>query len=249
MNDLAARLRDLHRPGDPLILPNVWDAASAGVVEEAGYPAIATASAAISAMLGYPDQEGAPAEEMFAAAGRVVRAVRVPVTVDAEAGYGLPPGELVERLTAIGAVGCNLEDTVHPGGSLADVDAQAEFLAAVRAAGPDLVINARADTFMVADPDFDPVDEAIARGRRYLEAGADCVYPILAPADAVGTLAKELPGPVNANCLPGTDVARLASLGVARISFGPTPYRVALAALKDFATRLKAGEDPYAGGA
>src|SRR5882757_10904548 len=98
--DLKARadtLRELHSK-ELLVLPNVWDAASATIVAEAGFPAVATASAAVTAMLGYPDGEGAPWQEMFAAAGRVARAVPVPVTVDAEAGYGLPPGELVDRL-------------------------------------------------------------------------------------------------------------------------------------------------------
>ncbi|MFI0485604.1 isocitrate lyase/phosphoenolpyruvate mutase family protein [Actinomadura sp. 9N215] len=243
MTDHAAVLRDLHRPGDPLLLPNVWDAASATTVQEAGFPALATASAAVSAMLGYPDHEGAPAEEMFAAAGRVIRAATVPVTVDAEAGYGLPPGELVERLLAIGAAGCNLEDTYA--GKLAEPEQQAEFLAAVRAAAGDaLVINARVDTFVAKAPD--PVDAAIARGRLYFEAGADCVYPITAPLDAVPALVKGLPGPINANNMPGSSLADLAAAGVARVSYGPMPYLRALDALKEFAGRVKAGENPYA---
>ncbi|MFD0684395.1 isocitrate lyase/PEP mutase family protein [Actinomadura fibrosa] len=243
MTDHAARLRDLHRPGDPLLLPNVWDAGSAGVVEEAGFPALATASAAVSAMLGYSDHEGAPAEEMFAAAGRVIRAVSVPVTVDAEAGYGLQPAELVERLLGIGAAGCNLEDTYA--GELAAPETQAEFIAAVRAAAGDaLVINARADSFVAKVAD--PVEDAIARGRLYLEAGADCVYPITAPMDAIPALVAGLPGPVNANNFPGTSLADLAEAGVARVSYGPMPYLRALDALKDFAGRVLAREDPYA---
>ena len=130
----ADRLRELHHADEMLVLPNVWDAASAKIVAEAGFPVVATASAAISAMLGYPDGEGAPWQEMFAAAGRVARAVAVPVTVDAEAGYGMEPRELVGRLLEIGAVGCNLEDTDHRAGGLVDADAHAERLAAIRAA-------------------------------------------------------------------------------------------------------------------
>lgn len=243
MSENAARLRDLHRPGDPLLLPNVWDAASAEIVQEAGFPALATASAAICAMLGYPDHEGAPADEMFAAAGRVIRAASVPVTVDAEAGYGLPPEELVERLLAIGAAGCNLEDTYA--GKLAEPEKQAEYLAAVRAAAGDaLVINARADTFIggVADP----LDAAIARGRLYIEAGADCVYPITAPPDAVAALVKGIPGPVNVNVFPGSSLAEVAEAGAARVSFGPVPYMRALDALKEFSERVLRKEDPYA---
>lgn len=242
MTDNAAILRDLHRPGDPLLLPNVWDAGSAKIVQEAGFPALATASAAVSAMLGYPDHEGAPAEEMFAAAGRVIRAATVPVTVDAEAGYGLQPGELVERLLAIGAAGCNLEDTYA--GELAEPRVQAEYIAAVReAAGDALVINARADVFVAKAPD--PVEAAIARGRLYLEAGADCVYPIAAPPDAIPALVKGIPGPVNANNFPGTSLAELAETGVARVSYGPMPYLRALDSLKEFAGRVLAKENPY----
>jgi 2-methylisocitrate lyase-like PEP mutase family enzyme len=144
----ADRLRELHHADEMLVLPNVWDAASAKIVAEAGFPVVATASAAISAMLGYPDGEGAPWEEMFAAAGRVARAVSVPVTVDAEAGYGMEPRELVDRLLGIGAVGCNLEDTDHRAGGLVDAAVHAERLAAIRAAASDagipIVINARA---------------------------------------------------------------------------------------------------------
>lgn len=243
MTDNAARLRELHRPGDPLLLPNVWDAASAKIVQEAGFPALATASAAVSAMLGYPDHEGAPVEEMFAAAGRVIRAATVPVTVDAEAGYGLQPAELVERLLALGAAGCNLEDT-HAG-ELAEPETQAEYLAAVRdAAGDALVINARVDTFVAKAPN--PVEAAIERGRLYFEAGADCVYPITAPMDAVPALVKGLPGPVNANNFPGSSLADLAAAGVARVSYGPMGYLRALDAFKEFATRVQGREDPYA---
>ena len=143
----ADRLRELHHVGKMLVLPNVWDAASAKIVAEAGFPVVATASAAISAMFGYPDGEGAPWQEMFAAAGRVARAVSVPVTVDAEAGYGIEPRELVDRLLEIGAVGCNLEDTDHMAGGLVDAGAHGERLAAIRGAADDagipILINAR----------------------------------------------------------------------------------------------------------
>lgn len=236
----ADRLRELHHDAAMLVLPNVWDAASAAVVAGAGYPAVATASAAISAMLGHPDGEGAPWQEMFAAAGRVARAVDVPVTVDAEAGYGMAPRELVDRLLEIGAAGCNLEDTDHRDGGLVDVGAQAERLAAIRAAAGDagvpIVINARVDTFIPGSgvPEAERVAEAVRRGRSYLEAGADCVYPILASDERdVATLVAEIPGPVNGNPLPGDPgLARLRELGVARVSYGPQLYRAALAGLK-----------------
>jgi 2-methylisocitrate lyase-like PEP mutase family enzyme len=230
-----------------LVLPNVWDAASAAVVVEAGFPVVATASAAISAMLGHPDGEGAPWEEMFAAAGRVARAVPVPVTVDAEAGYGMQPRELVDRLLVIGAVGCNLEDTDHRAGGLADAGAHARWLAGVRSAADDagvpIVINARVDTFLpgsgIAEPDR--VAEAVRRGRLYRDAGADCIYPIgVRHRSDLAELVAALPGPVNGNTGAELDLATLRELGVARVSYGPRFYRAALAGLKTSVQELRA---------
>jgi len=248
----ADTLRGLHHADTMLVLPNVWDAASATIVAEAGFPAIATASAAVSAMLGYPDGEGAPWQEMFAAAGRIARVVSVPVTVDAEAGYGMEPRELVDRLLEIGAVGCNLEDTDHRAGGLVDAGAQAERLAAIRAAADDagvpIVINARADTFLPKSgvPAEQRVAEAVRRGRRYLGAGADCVYPIgVGDERDIAALVSEVPGPINGNTRPGgPDLARLRELGVARVSYGPRLYYEALAHLKATVQELSAGPSP-----
>jgi len=238
MTDLKARaetLRGLHS-GELLVLPNVWDAASAQVVAEAGYPAIATASAAVSAMLGFPDGEGAPWQEMFAAAGRVAHAVSVPVTVDAEAGYGLAPEEFVSQLLETGAVGCNLEDTDHRAGGLVDADQHAQRLADIRAAATDagvpIVINARVDAFLgdrgVAEQDR--LAETIRRGRLYRDAGADCVYPIgVRRRDDLAALVTELACPVNGNTGDELDLATLREIGVARVSYGPRFYRAALA--------------------
>src|SRR5215470_622927 len=106
-------LRSLHRPGDPLLLPNVWDAATAKAVVAAGFPVVATSSGGVAATLGYEDHEGAPGDEMLAAAARIARGVEVPVTVDAEAGYGMDPAALVAALRQVGAAGCNLEETDH----------------------------------------------------------------------------------------------------------------------------------------
>lgn len=245
LKERAERLRELHG-GEMLVLPNVWDAASATVVAEAGFPAVATASAAISAMLGHPDGEGAPWQEMFAAAGRVARAVSVPVTVDAEAGYGMRPRELVDRLLEIGAVGCNLEDTDHRAGGLVEAGAHAERLAAVRAAADDagvpIVINARVDTFLPSGgiPGPDRVAEAVRRGRLYREAGADCIYPIgVGDRHVIATLVTELPGPINGNPGEQLDLATLRELGVARVSYGPRFYRAALAELRTAVQALR----------
>jgi 2-methylisocitrate lyase-like PEP mutase family enzyme len=119
-------LRPLHRPGAPLLLPNAWDVATALAVVAAGFPVVATTSAGVAATLGYEDHERAPAGEMFAAAARIARRVEVPVTVDAEAGYGMQPAELVAALRSAGAAGCNLEDTDNSAGSLRDPDGHAE---------------------------------------------------------------------------------------------------------------------------
>src|SRR3954469_19149694 len=147
--DLQSRcdlLRSLHRPGDPLLLPNAWDVATARAVVAAGYPVVETTSGGVADALGYDDHEGAPRDEMLPAAARIARGVDVPVTVDAEAGYGMEPAELVAALRSIGAAGCNLEDTDHSAASLRDPDRHADWLRAVgdAALAQDypLVINA-----------------------------------------------------------------------------------------------------------
>jgi 2-methylisocitrate lyase-like PEP mutase family enzyme len=234
-NDLESRcdlLRSLHRPGAPLVLPNAWDAATARAVAAAGFPAVATSSAAVAAALGYDDHEAAPASEMLAAAARITRSVDVPVTVDAEAGYGMTAAELVTRLSGMGAAGCNLEDTSHAAHALRDPAQQAAWLRAVREAassqGYRLVINARIDVFIPSafsgpsgPAQGDLVPEALRRARAYLEAGADCVYPIgLWEADALAAFVSACPGPVNVLRIPpAPSLAELAALGVARVSY------------------------------
>jgi len=217
----AAALRALHRPGEPVVLANAWDAASARAVATAGFRAVATSSAAVAKSLGYADGERTPVDEMLDAVARIARSVPVPVTADIERGYGLRPAELVERLLATGAVGCNLEDSSPRDRTLVDVDRQAGFLAEVRAAaGPELVVNARVDPYIrgVADP----LPVAVDRCRRYLAAGADSVYPIgAATADDIAALVEGAGGPVNVLATPQTPpLATLARLGVARISYG-----------------------------
>ncbi len=260
----ATRLRDLHRPGNPLVLPNVWDAGSARIVAASGFAAVATSSAAVAEALGYPDGEAAPVEEMLDAAARIARAVSVPVTVDFERGYGLPPAQLVERLAASGAVGCNLEDSQPSTRTLIDAHEQADFLGAVResarAAGIDLVINARIDVFL---DDVFPgdvfqggvefgaasttarLDEAIRRARLYVSAGADCVYPIrMASAGDIRAIVDETGARVNILAAPGAPtVAELAALGVARVSFGAGLYRAAVQQVREIVAGIAASAD------
>lgn len=242
----AARLRALHVPGDPVVLPNVWDAASARLVEAAGFPVVATGSAAMAETLGHPDGQGTPPDEMFAAVRRIASAVTVPVTADVEAGYGLPPGELADRLAAAGAVGCNLEDTDHPARTLVDTVKQADRIAALRAADPDLVINARVDVFLHADDQAAVLDDAIGRARAYLAAGADCVYPILVRDIGLLRAFTAEVGPVNALYLPGgPPLPELRAAGVARISLGPGLFRLALSHTDELVRALAAGIGPY----
>ncbi|MEU8193048.1 isocitrate lyase/phosphoenolpyruvate mutase family protein [Microbispora amethystogenes] len=255
INEKAAALRALHVPGDPVVLPNAWDAASARAVAAAGFPAVATGSAAVAAALGYEDGQDTPVDEMLAAVARISRVVSVPVTADVERGYGLDPALLVRRLAEAGAAGCNLEDSDPATGSLLGAAEQAGFLAAVRAAaaeaGVDLVINARIDTFIHGSgaPE-ERLAEAIDRGRRYLEAGADCVYPILASdPEVIRALVREIGGPVNVYFQPGMPAVRdLAALGVARISFGPGLHRAAQEFTARMLGAIARGDDPFPSG-
>ncbi|HEY7595788.1 MAG TPA: isocitrate lyase/phosphoenolpyruvate mutase family protein [Actinophytocola sp.] len=244
----AAALRALHVPGTPLLLPNIWDAAGARQVVAAGFPVVATGSAAVAESLGYPDHEGAPPDEMFAAAARIARAVDVPVTVDAEAGYGLAPAELAARLAGAGAVGCNLEDTDHATGGLADPARHADRIAALRAADPDLVINARVDVFLRAEDQHAVLKEGVERAEAYLAAGADCVYPILVrDAGVLAAFVDALrPAAVNALYLPaGPGLEALAGMGVARISLGAGLWRYTQSYVEKTLRGLADGVAPY----
>ncbi|KAA6214413.1 isocitrate lyase/phosphoenolpyruvate mutase family protein [Streptomyces albofaciens JCM 4342] len=265
----AAALRALHHgraADDPLVLPGPWDAESARIFAAAGFPALATPSAGVSAALGYADG-GTPPDEMFAAVARIVRAVDVPVTADLEAGYGLPAKELVERIAATGAVGCNIEDSDHHSGALTDAGRQADRLAAIRAAAGDgLVLNARIDVFLPGRGGSGGVDgsggtggsggtddsggaglaaqveEAVRRGLRYADAGADCVYPILAPPRVLRELADRIGLPVNAIAVPGGPSPReLGAAGASRVTFGGGLHRRAMGAVQALAEELRTG--------
>src|SRR3954469_2391477 len=245
-------LRSLHRPGAPLLLPNAWDVATARAVVAAGFPVVATTSGGAAATLGPEAREGAPVDEMLAAAARIARGVGVPMTVDAEAGYGMQPAELVAALRSAGAAGCNLEDTDHAAGGLRDPDRHAEWLRAVRQAASDdgygLVINARVDVFVGpffagADPaaQRELVPEALRRASAYLGAGADCVFPIaLLEADALRRFTAQVNGPVNVIRLPQSpSLAELAALGVARVSWASLLHRAAMARFRDQLASLR----------
>jgi 2-methylisocitrate lyase-like PEP mutase family enzyme len=234
--DWAGTLRDLHHGPKPLILPNAWDVASARAVAEAGFAVIATSSFAVAESLGFPDTDTMPADDAFAAVARIARGVDLPVTADLEAGYGLSAEEFVQRLLGAGAVGCNFEDSDHHGSEvLLPAERQVERLRALRsaadAAGVPIVINARVDVFIrgFGEPEH-RLDEAIRRGKAYIAAGADCVYPIgLTDREAIASFVREVAAPVNIWLRPdGPSRAELAEIGVARISLAAGLFRRAM---------------------
>lgn len=243
----AGALRRLHQGPELFVLPNAWDAASATICAAAGFPAVATTSAGVAEALGYEDDDSAPADDVFAVLSRVAAAVEVPLTVDVEGGYGLSPQDLATRTVRAGAVGLNLEDSDHRRGGLRDADEQASRIAAVKAAGRslgvDLVLNARVDVHIRAIGDAaDRLDAAIDRARRYVVAGADCVYPILLEDDDdLATFVRAVNAPVNALLRPaGPTLERLRALGVRRASTGPALWRSSVAALRESVATLAA---------
>ena len=234
----AERLLALHVPGSPLVLVNVWDAATARMVGQAGASALATTSAGIAFAQGYPDGEVISRAEMLEAVAVIARAVELPVSADMEAGYGgrlEDAAETAAGVLAAGAVGLNLEDC-RADGSLFAVDEAIARIRAVREAGARagvaLVLNARTDVFIraVGEPQA-RLGHAITRGRAYLEAGADCAFvPSVNDAPTIEALVRGIGGPVNVLSAPGgPSIAELAELGVARVSVGSAAYRAALA--------------------
>lgn len=213
----AQAFRQMHVERPILVLPNAWDVASAkALAEVAGCRALATSSAAVARSLGFEDGERAPGPVMVEAAGRIAQAVDVPVTGDLERGYGDPVGTARAAWEA-GLVGINFEDSTRTG--LVAVDEQAAAIRAIREAVPELVINARVDIFVrIGSGD---IPEAAARGNAYLAAGADCVYPILAPVSSIEALVHRIKGPINVIAVPETPPpAELEELGVARMTWG-----------------------------
>jgi len=223
----------LHRPGAPLILFNAWDPGSARAVADAGAPAIATGSWSVAAANGFADAESLPIELALANAARIVAAVDLPVTIDFEGAYSVDPDGVARNvglLAATGAVGCNFEDQVIGGMGLHPIGLQADRIAAAReAVGLGFFINARVDTFLKLKRDrhAEGLNEAFERAHAYSEAGASGLFfPGLADADLIGRICERSQLPVNIIAMPGAPSAdQLASLGVARISHGPMPYR------------------------
>jgi 2-methylisocitrate lyase-like PEP mutase family enzyme len=245
--DKANALRALHRPGQPLILVNVWDAAGAKVVAaQSGIAAIATASWSVSEANGYRDGGQLPLDKALEVARTVVSATDLPVTVDFEKGYADSPDQVkanVLRLIGTGAVGLNIEDSIgSEDGALWSIEDQVARVAAVRAAGEEsgvpLVINARTDVLIGGGS----VDDAIERGRAYLAAGADCIFVIGQAGSDNATLVEGIGGPVSVMGGFGSpSIAELAAAGVSRVSLGPGSMGVAYAALRQLTRDLLGG--------
>jgi 2-methylisocitrate lyase-like PEP mutase family enzyme len=226
----ARRLRELHAGPDLLVLPNAWDAGSARELAKHGFAALATSSGAIANAHGYPDGERIPRELMLAAVQEIVDAVGLPVTADLEAGYGEPVGT-ARAAWELGAVGMNFED------GCGAPDEHAAAVGEIRAAVPELVVNARVDVLLRGGGD---VADAIARANAYLAAGADCAFVIGAlDLDTIATLAREIDGPLNVLFPPSqAPVEELRRLGVRRLSFGSGFYRAATARIGELAVAL-----------
>lgn len=245
----AEAFRAMHSGPKPLLLANVWDVASARIIEESGSPAIATSSAGIAFAQGFPDGQKIDARRMLAIIAQIARAVKVPVTADVEAGYGNTPDSAAQTARDVimaGAVGMNLEDATgdaqHPLFALA---LQVEKIKALREAAASLhvplVLNARTDVYLlqVGDPEK-RYDEAVRRLAAFRDAGADCVFvPGLSDAATIGRIVTDLKCAVNILAVPGTPpVAELAALGVRRISLGSGPMRATLGSLRRLAEEL-----------
>lgn len=243
MNDRHATFRALHRPGRPLLLPNAWDHASAAGLAARGYPAIGTTSLGIAAASGKPDAAGATRAENLALARRL-RRLPVLLTVDVEGGFSDDPAEVagyVAELAAVGVVGINLEDG-RPDGTLETPERTVAKIAAVKAAVPEVFVNARTDAWWLGVPD--PLEQALHRARAYRQAGADGIFTPGAPDDAVGRLAAEVRAPLNVLHRPGgPGLAELGRLGVARVSTGSLLFRAAVGAALDLADAVRAGRD------
>lgn len=249
MNELAARFARLHVAGKPLVLFNVWDAGSALAVAGSGAEAIATSSASVAEANGLTDGQEVPMEFALANARRITDAVDLPVTVDFEGGYAaeLEQVEQHARLLAeTGAVGCNFEDQVVGTDQLYSIDEQAKRIATVRrAVDPDFFINARTDVFMKAPMDTHDValvDHALERARAYADAGANGFFvPLLADLSLLERACRNAPLPVNFMTFPGCPSNQeVTATGVARISYGPFPYRDLMKDLERTAARVVA---------
>jgi 2-methylisocitrate lyase-like PEP mutase family enzyme len=232
----------LHVPGDPVVLYNIWDVASALAVVKEGAKALATGSHPVADANGWPDGQQVPIDFALANAKRIVEAVELPVTIDFEGAYSDDPdegGANVARLAGTGAVGCNFEDQVIGGEGLHPLELQVRRIAAIRrAVGDQFFINARTDLFLKTQTYDDAlIDQVVERGKAFADAGASGFFvPRLAEPKQIERVVREVPLPLNVIAFPGApDKSVWANAGVARISHGPFPHRALMATLEEMA--------------
>ncbi len=235
MSDLSAKATALLRMHDDLVvLPTAWDAWSARAVVDAGFAAISVGSHPLAESRGQRDNEGMALADALEGTARITAAVDVPVSVDLESGYGTPAAELIERLLEAGAVGLNVEDTVHSEGRIREPQEHADYIAGMReaadAAGVDVVINARTDAFArphLLGEGADPLEQAILRSELAERAGARSLYPVAPPSpDALAAILERVTLPVNVTAHPQQgsvvgDLDAIRASGARRVTFGP----------------------------
>jgi 2-methylisocitrate lyase-like PEP mutase family enzyme len=244
----AESFRELHHGRRILILPNAWDIPSARVFEDAGFPAVATSSAAMLVSLGYPDGEEIPRRVFLSAVGRIAKVLSVPLSADIVAGFGKTTKDVVSSVRAVlkaGAIGINIEDFVHKTRKLYPVERQIDNVKAIKKLGETmgipLVINARTDALRYAEGDEQArFKEAVRRAKAYRSAGADCVYPMgLVESASIEAFVKEVDFPTNVMVRKGLPpISELERLGVARVSFGPSPSYAAMGLMKRAANEV-----------
>ena len=246
----AERLRALHHGSRILVLPNIWDPGGARMMEWLGYPAVATASASVAYALGYDDGQQITLAAMVDIVGRISAAVDVPVTADMEWGYAEQPSDVADNMRQVlraGAVGVNLEDSVREGEIMFPIEFQSARIRAVREMarqeGTPLVINARTDVYWprVSGTEAEKFDQAVRRAKAYLEAGADCIYPIImGDLTTLKRLHEAIRAPLNV--LAPTCRATLRELeeaGIARLSLGPALMWASLTVMRKIAVELQ----------
>jgi 2-methylisocitrate lyase-like PEP mutase family enzyme len=250
----AETLLSLHKGGNLLVLPNIWDPIGARILEAKGYPAVATASAAVSASLGYEDGEMINRSTLIDLLARIARSVDIPLTADIETGYGESLSELeltAEQVIESGVVGVNIEDSLEKSARLRTVEQQCQRISTIRQIadrrGIHLVINARVDSFV--SPSFTngeaAMEEAVMRARAYAAAGADCIYPI-GPGDeaTVRLLRKRIESPINILGSPtAAPLPVLREIGINRVSFGPFVFRSCLRKFVEIVEGLRTDSD------
>jgi 2-methylisocitrate lyase-like PEP mutase family enzyme len=251
--DKAKEFKALHHNGELLILPNIWDALGARMLEELGYRAIATASASVAFTHGYDDGEKIPMSDALARISQISKSVNLPVTADFESAYADNDTQLqknIEALLQTGAVGLNFEDYDRKTGSLYPVDIQCKRVGVIRTvadrAGIPLFINARTDVYLHGNlyNGEQRLDETINRGKAYLDAGADCLFaPGMKAKEELSMLVHAVKLPVNIMAIPGIpDFDTLKDIGIARISLGPGFLKIAIGAMRDLAVKLNGYE-------